>query len=152
MVNPLTNLKDKRGMNCHTVVYLMLYFLCTLIRLFLMCFPVRIQFRGVLFHLILYSVESATPAAHQRNKGSEKNRGRWGMLCVVSRNIVVGLQCFLWSYSNPACVHKYVFLLSPLDAFGLTCPQGWIKPVKVSCVCIHVWVCVQVCERCCEMY
>lgn len=66
--------------------------------------------------------------------------------CVVSRNILLCMQRFPWCCCGVerVCLCECVRSLSPLNVFGLTCPQGWIKPVKVLRVCVCVW--------CSEMY
>lgn len=49
------------------------------------------------------------------------------------------MQCLQWCcHIVRACARACLF--SPLDVFGLTCPQGWIKPVKVLLVCVCVCV------------
>lgn len=71
------------------------------------------------------------------------NRGRWGGDCFVLSAETLFYGCSVYNFAAVLCVCVF----SPSDRFGLTCPQGWIKPVKdFACVCLSV------CERCSEMY
>lgn len=92
---------------------------------------------------LLASHEPFSPCQlREIKRGREGGREGGGeCFCVVSRNIVLWMQCL-----QCCCRAVCVCMFSRLDAFGLTCPQGWIKPVK------DFTVCARVCERRSEMY
>ncbi len=70
----------------------------------------------------------------EKREGREREGGAGGeCFCVVSRNIVLWMQCLQWCCHCVCvcvcvcvclCAHVCVCLFSPLYVFGLTCPQG----------------------------
>ena len=107
-------------------------------------------------------LHSDEPPSLKIKGGREEERKRGGWIGRREQRMLLCCQqkhCFMdavFTVVLPYCVcvcvcvcqPMRVCLFAPLDVFGLTCPQGWIKPVKVLLVC----VCVCVCVWCSEMY